>query len=94
MCTGVSPKRIATRNFGFVLFRFAFSLRAVSRNNAKPSRFISSMFCTVTQNLLVLSQHVLHANAGHIRFISGFLGTFYLVSTDNTTVKQPLLLLP
>ena len=65
MCTGVSPKRIATRNFGFVLFRFAFFLRAVSRNNAKPSRFIS-----------------------------GLLGTFYLVSTDNTTVKQPLLLLP
>jgi len=48
-----------------VLFRFAFFLRAVSRNNAKPSRFIS-----------------------------GLLGTFYLVSTDNTTVKQPLLLLP
>ena len=63
----------------FVLFRFAFSLRAVSRNNAKPSRFISGF---------------LYINAGHIRFISGLLGTFYLVSTDNTTVKQPLLLLP
>jgi len=28
-----------------VLFRFAFFLRAVSRNNAKPSRFISGMSC-------------------------------------------------
>ena len=79
MCTGVSPKRIATRNmFCVVPFRL----------------FPPGGLTQQRKTLSFYPRHVLHVNAGHICYISGLLGTFYLVSTDNTTVKQPLLLLP
>ena len=79
MCTGVSPKRIATRNVFYVVPFRLFPPGGLTQQRKTLSFYF---------------QYVLHINAGHIRFISGFLGTFYLVSTDNTTVKQPLLLLP
>ena len=79
MCTGVSPKRIATRNvFCVVPFRL----------------FPPGGLTQQRKTLSFYHRHILYINTGHIRFISGLLGTFYLVSTDNTTVKQPLLLLP
>ena len=79
MCTGVAPKRIATRNvFCVVPFRL----------------FPPGGLTQQRKTLSFYPRHILYINTGHIRFISGFLGTFYLVSTDNTTVKQPLLLLP
>ena len=79
MCTGVSPKRIATRNvFCVVPFRLF------------PPGGLTQQRKTLSFHF----RHVLHDSMKLFRFISGFLGTFYSVSTDNTTVKQPLLLLP